>query len=113
QDPAGNADPARGLRQFVVGTGGRNQTPFATIRANSAARSSGVFGVLALTLYPNGYDWNFVPAAGGGSFADAGTGLCHSALPTGPTGFHTLPPCRLLDTRAADGPALAGNAGAR
>jgi hypothetical protein len=111
QDPAGNADPGRGLRQFVVGTGGRNQTPFATVRPNSAARSSGVFGVLALTLYPNGYDWRFVPAAGGGSFADAGTGLCHSALPAGLMAFHTLPPCRLLDTRGADGPALAGNTG--
>lgn len=109
QDPAGNADPLRGIREFVVGTGGRNQTPFATLRPNSVARSSGVFGVLALTLYPNGYDWRFVPAAGGGSFADAGTGLCHSALPTGPTAFYTLPPCRLVDTREADGPALAGN----
>ncbi|MEA2692691.1 MAG: hypothetical protein QOJ16_2078 [Acidobacteriota bacterium] len=109
QDPAGNADPGRGLRQFVVGTGGRNQTPFAILRPNSAARSSGVFGVLALTLYPNGYDWRFVPAAGSGAFADAGTGLCHSALPSGPTAFHTLPPCRLLDTRGADGPALAGD----
>jgi hypothetical protein len=107
QDPAGNADPAKGLRQFVVGTGGRNQTPFAILRPNSVARSSGVFGVLALTLHPNGYDWQFLPAAGGGSFADSGTGLCHSALPTGPTAFHTLPPCRLLDTRSADAPALA------
>jgi hypothetical protein len=109
QDPAGNADPARGLREFVVGTGGRSQTPFATLRPNSVARSTGVFGVLSLTLYPNGYDWRFLPAAGGGSFADAGTGLCHSALPTGPTAFHTLPPCRLLDTRSPDGPALAAN----
>ena len=29
-DPAGAADPARGIRQFVVGTGGKNHTPFAT-----------------------------------------------------------------------------------
>jgi len=111
QDPAGNADPARGLTAFVVGTGGRNQTPFATLRPNSVARSSGVFGVLQLTLHPTGWDWRFVPAAGGASYADAGSGLCHSALPTGPTAFHTLPPCRLLDTRGAGtgGPALAAN----
>jgi calcineurin-like phosphoesterase family protein len=110
QDPAGAADPLRGVREFVVGTGGKNQTPFATVQPNSVARSSGVFGVLALTLYPTGYDWRFLSAAGGtGTFADAGTGLCHIALPAGPASFHTLSPCRLLDTRAADAPALAGN----
>src|SRR5262249_57702056 len=107
EDPAGNADPARGLVQFVVGTGGKNQTAFATVRPNSLARSSGVFGVLQLTLYPNGYDWRFVPAAGGAAFADSGTGLCHSALPAGPLPFHTLAPCRLLHTRGAAGPPLA------
>jgi len=110
QDPAGDADPARGLVQFVVGTGGRNQTPFATLRPNGAARSSGVFGVLQLTLYDNGYDWRFVPAAGGATFADAGTGLCHSALPAGPLPFHTHSPCRLLDTRTGSAaPALTAN----
>ena len=116
QDAAGNLDLVRGVREFVVGTGGKNQTPFATIRPNSEARSSGVFGVLALTLYPNGYDWRFVPAAPfpgdpPPAFADAGTGLCHSALPAGPASFHTLPPCRLVDTRGPDAPALTANPG--
>jgi hypothetical protein len=35
---------------------------------------------------------------------------CPTPLPTGPAVFYTLPPCRLLDTRGADGPALAGSA---
>jgi len=34
------------------------------------------FGVLKLTLHPAGYDWNFVPEAGG-TFTDAGSGACH------------------------------------
>lgn len=65
QDPDGRGDPSRGVREFVVGTGGKNQTPFATIRANSAARSSGTFGVLSLALHAGGYDWRFLPADGG------------------------------------------------
>ncbi|MDP9308897.1 MAG: alkaline phosphatase, partial [Actinomycetota bacterium] len=34
------------------------------------------FGVLKLTLHPTGYDWQFVPGAGG-TFTDSGTGACH------------------------------------
>lgn len=101
QDPDAVADGVRGIRAFVVGTGGKNQTAFGTIRANSAVRSSGAFGVLTLTLHPSGYDWNFVPAAGG-SFTDSGSGACHRA--PRPTAFHTLPPCRIVDTRDPDGP---------
>src|SRR6185436_2796564 len=60
------------------------------------------FGVLLLTLHDGGYEWEFRPATGG--FVDAGTGLCHSAFPSPAADFHTLPPCRLLDTRLLDGP---------
>jgi hypothetical protein len=101
QDPDGLADPARGIREFVVGTGGKNQTPFVTIRANSAARSTGTFGVLRLTLRPAGYDWQFVPAAGG-TYGDAGSATCHRA--PHPRRYFTVAPCRLVDTRGAPGP---------
>jgi hypothetical protein len=77
QTASGTADPARGLAQFVVGTGGRN---FFAIRAtpspNSAARIANTFGVLQMTLSDNSYSWRFAAAnAGGGS--DSGTGTCH------------------------------------
>jgi len=78
QDPAGLADPAHGIRQFVVGTGGRSHYGFGAIRANSEVRHSGTFGVLELTLYPTGYDWRFVPEPGK-TFSDAGSGGCHGA----------------------------------
>jgi len=61
QTPHGRADPARGIRQFVVGTGGKTHYGFRTIRANSQVRNSRTFGVLRLALHPAGYDWRFVP----------------------------------------------------
>ena len=76
QDPAGRADPARGIRQFVVGTGGRSLYPFRNIRANSEIRNNSTYGVLALTLHPEGYDWRFIPEAGK-TFTDSGSGSCH------------------------------------
>jgi len=103
QTPTGAADPARGIREFVAGLGGRNLTSFPVVRANSEVRYVAGFGVLALTLYPTGYAWRFVPEAGT-SFTDSGLGLCHSAFPTAATGFYTVLPCRLLDTRRAAGP---------
>jgi hypothetical protein len=47
-----------------------------TIRANSEVRNSNTFGILALTLKPNGYGWRFIPEAGK-TFTDAGSGACH------------------------------------
>ena len=76
QTPAGRADPSRGIRQFVVGTGGKTHYGFRTIRANSRVRNSGTFGVLRLTLHPSGYDWRFVPEPGK-TFTDTGHGTCH------------------------------------
>lgn len=77
QDPTGALDPARGLRAFVVGTGGASHYSFGPVRANSEVRNADTFGVLAFTLHPGGYDWRFVPEAGR-TFSDSGTGLCHS-----------------------------------
>lgn len=79
QDPSGKADPEHGLRQFVVGTGGQVLRPFrATIRPNSEARNAKDWGVLKLVLRPDGYDWEFLPIAGG-VFKDSGHGGCHNA----------------------------------
>ncbi len=76
QDPSGKADPARGIREFVVGTGGKSHYGFGTIRPNSEVRSSGTFGVLKLTLHATSYEWQFVPEAGK-SFTDSGSTACH------------------------------------
>jgi hypothetical protein len=76
QDPSGAADPARGIRQFVVGTGGAHHAAFGTIKPNSEVRNSDTYGVLKVTLHPTSYDWRFVPEAGK-SFADSGSTGCH------------------------------------
>jgi Ca2+-binding RTX toxin-like protein len=73
QDPDQRADP-NGIRQFVVGTGGRGLRPFGSAQPNSQARSSGDLGVLELTLHEDSYDWRFV--AIGGAIGDSGTGSC-------------------------------------
>ena len=76
QDPNGKADPQRGIREFVVGTGGESHYPILEPIANSEIHNDHTYGVLKLTLHPKGYEWRFVPA-GGGTFTDAGSGRCH------------------------------------
>jgi PKD repeat protein len=79
QDAAGNADP-RGIRQFVVGTGGESLYGFGTIQPNSEVHDGSTFGVLALALRGSGYEWRFVPQAGG-TFSDAGSASGHDSAP--------------------------------
>jgi hypothetical protein len=77
QGPSGAADPANGVRQFIVGTGGkslhglsRNPDPQVESRQDST------YGILELTLHPSSYSWRFVPEAGR-TFTDSGTQACH------------------------------------
>jgi hypothetical protein len=76
QTPSGAADDARGIREFVVGTGGRELRPLRTITPHSEVHNSDTFGILKLTLHPTSYDWKFVPVAGK-TFTDSGSGECH------------------------------------
>jgi hypothetical protein len=76
QDGNGGADAARGIREFVVGTGGKNHYPFSSPQPNSEVRNDTTFGVIELTLRPTGYDWQFLPEAGK-TFTDSGSGACH------------------------------------
>ncbi len=75
QDATGGAD-ALGIREFVVGTGGRSHYAFGSTEPNSEVRNRDTFGVLVLTLHADSYDWRFVPEAGK-SFSDAGSASCH------------------------------------
>jgi acid phosphatase type 7 len=71
----GARDDARGVRQFVVGTGGNTLYGFSRVHPNSQSRQNRVHGLLKLTLAPDAYAWEFVPAAGT-SFRDAGRWRC-------------------------------------
>lgn len=76
QDPNGDADHERGIRSFVVGTGGESLRPFGETQPNSEVRNASTYGVLTLTLHASGYEWEFVPA-GPAEFRDSGHGDCH------------------------------------
>jgi hypothetical protein len=73
-DATGARDPG-GVRQFVVGMGGKNLRGFTTIHPGSEVRDNTTFGVLKLTLRPTSYSWEFVPAQGKG-FRDSGSADC-------------------------------------
>jgi hypothetical protein len=75
QNPSGQADATRGIREFVAGTGGASLYPFSTIQPNSQVRNNTTWGVLKLTLHATSYDWQFVPIAGQ-SFTDSGSANC-------------------------------------
>ena len=108
-DPSGNYDPKNGIREFIVGTGGETLDPVITATVTSGANetnledptgnpnfnalnleagSTGNFwGVMALTLDPNGYEWHFesalqapvAPAGTPTTFTDHGVGTCHAS----------------------------------
>lgn len=76
QTPDGTADPTRGIREFVVGTGGADRYAFGPAIANSEVRNGDTWGVLKLTLAPDSYRWEFIPVNQGG-FRDSGSARCH------------------------------------
>jgi hypothetical protein len=77
QTHLGARDDARGIRQFIVGTGGSNHTLLPAIAANSEVRDNTTFGALKLTLKNTSYAWQFVPEPGSGAFTDSGSTACH------------------------------------
>jgi len=75
QDADGRADAARGIRQFIVGTGG--VFPFyspVTVKPNSQIIRNQEYGVLKLTVSDTSYAWEFITPGG---VRDSGTGACH------------------------------------
>jgi hypothetical protein len=70
----GRIDNARGVRSFVVGTGGAHPHRLRADQRRQAAKD-GVFGMLRLTLRPDGYGWRFLRAAGA-PYRDSGSGAC-------------------------------------
>jgi len=76
QNGSGGLDNTRGVRQFVVGTGGAFFTGMGTPDANSQVRNNTTYGIMKLTLRSTSYDWQFVPVTGS-TFTDSGTTACH------------------------------------
>jgi hypothetical protein len=85
-DPAGNADPQNGIREFIVGTGGESLDTVLPGTPNLQAWSDEYYGVLKLTLKPGGYDWDYESAmvdpkfpAAPSTYSDAGSASCNGS----------------------------------
>jgi Cupredoxin-like domain len=76
QNMSDRPDASRGIRAFVLGTGGISLYPFTGTAPNVEASNDRTYGVLKMVLHPSGYEFEFVPVAGG-TFTDAGSGTCH------------------------------------
>jgi acid phosphatase type 7 len=75
QDAQGNLDLERGMRQFVVGTGGAYTRSVGEPIANSEVIEQHIFGVVKFELFPDRYTWQFIPVEGM-SFTDSGSDMC-------------------------------------
>jgi hypothetical protein len=75
-DANGTKNDQTGMREFVVGTGGKDLAGFGTIQVGSEVHDNSTFGVIKFELNNGSYNWKFIPVAGG-TFTDSGTGNCH------------------------------------
>ena len=75
-DASGRVDPAHGVREFVVGTGGGSLYP--AVRPIAASRKViEHWGILRLKLGSNRYYWRFLSTNPPGRVLDSGSGACH------------------------------------
>ena len=80
QDPAGKAAPGRGIRQFVIGTGGKTLYPWGRLQPNSDYRDNSANGIAVFVLHDGWYEWQFLPATGGAA-GDRGSDRCVTPAP--------------------------------
>lgn len=86
-DPNANPDPRKGIREFIIGTGGETlDQPVQNATSQNVVTATGdYFGVMKLTLNRSSYDWDFesvmrdpaAPTSGPPSFSDTGSARCH------------------------------------
>ncbi len=73
--PDGVVDTARGIREFVVGTGGSGLFEIGAVPRPGSQKRIKAHGVLKLTLWANRYKWQFLDV--NGSVLDRGNDRCH------------------------------------
>jgi acid phosphatase type 7 len=71
---SGQPDPD-GIREFIVGTGGKSLQSLGTPVSTVDAQGTSSFGVLRLSLSVDSYAWSFLPVTKGG-FTDSGSSVC-------------------------------------
>ncbi len=75
-NPQGRLDVERGIRQFIVGTGGASHTRLNRAWSTTEARDNTTYGVTRFMLGNGEYSWQFIPASDG-TFTDSGAWTCH------------------------------------
>ena len=76
QNPNGFPEPGRGIREFIVGTGGAPSYRFVANKPNSQRQITNRYAVIRFTLLADSYQWSLLEAPNGGVL-DSGTGTCH------------------------------------
>ena len=84
-DPAGNADPRHGIREFIIGTGGESLDTVLPSTPNLQAWADQYYGVMKFRLYPDGYSWDYesamespsAPAGTPPTYSDKGYAPCN------------------------------------
>lgn len=80
QTTDGTLEAEKGIREFIVGTGGAHLTPSLIRKPNSEVLNTDTYGVLQLRLYKNSYRWSFMAVHTDPDtqpFSDKGEGECH------------------------------------
>ncbi|MBI5713240.1 MAG: alkaline phosphatase, partial [Chloroflexi bacterium] len=75
-DANGKLDKEKGMREFVVGTGGKDLYNIPQPIPNLEAFNFTSFGVIKFTLRAASYEWQFIPVEGQ-TFKDEGKDTCH------------------------------------
>lgn len=73
---AGVRDTRRGIREFVVGTGGASKQAITRYSSYVEASQDDYYGVLKLDLYKSHFSWEFVSTPDG-AYSDSGEDRCH------------------------------------
>lgn len=74
--PFGVVDQQRGIREFVVGTGGGGSLYGFVAQPHPASQKRiNTWGILKLTLWPTRYKWQFIDLTG--AVLDSGSDTCH------------------------------------
>jgi len=78
-DPSGTNDPANGIREVIVGTGGESLVSASPSASPAPLVNYRGFGYLRMVLHPTGYDAQFIAATG--AVKDTFSGTCHGSSP--------------------------------
>jgi hypothetical protein len=89
-DANGNLDPGKGIREFIVGTGGEDLDTLTRTASSDNVQASNdkYYGTITLRLNQHSYEWDYesalaAPGAPTPTYSDTGSAQCH-----GPTNAH-------------------------